>query len=417
MKAKSKEIKTYLEDENNFDLNEVNKKILDSNFTQEHNEYDINEAIADFQYIKDILIQSIDEGILDTYSFNTRTNLLKNLNHVQTHINNIINANQNSVPTLLDNIQNLKNLVFLNLNLDLKVKTLVDYEKKRNELMKIQIKYNSLLLEIERASELYEKTKEQIQEFNNNVTDSKKLVGQHNALDKEMQQKNREITNISNQINTLFNQVNSQSNLVNDFATTVKEQSKKLEESETKTNLIIQNNEELEQKITDLLSSAVGGALGKTFGERKAELKKEVHSWKWWTLLSIGFLFIAAGAVYFEILSGINETTTLISKIALLIPASAAVWFAASNYNRERKLLEEYAFKSSISLSLDSYRKVLNEELDDKERDKIAGFLIASMDKIYSSPLENISKHSPKDGDIEVSAFERIMNSVSHIIK
>jgi hypothetical protein len=218
-------------------------------------------------------------------------------------------------------------------------------------------------------------------------------------------------------VNTLFNQVNSQSKVINDFATTVKEQSKRLEESETKTNAIIENNEELEQKVTDLLSSAVGGALGKTFGERKAELKKEVQSWKWWTLLSITFLFIAAGAVYFEILSGINETTTLISKIALLIPASAAVWFAASNYNRERKLLEEYAFKSSISLSLDSYRKVLNEELDDKERDKIAGFLIASMDKIYSSPLENISKHSPKDGDIEVSAFERIMNSVSHIIK
>lgn len=417
MKAKSNEIKNYLENETNFNLTELNKKILDSNFIQEHNEYNINEAIVDFQYIKNMLIQSIDEGILDTFSFNTRINLLKNLNDIQTHIDNIINANQNTVPTLLDNIQNLKNMVFLTLNLDLKVEKQIDYEKKRNELMKIQIRYNSILLEIERASEIYEKTKKQIQEFNNNVADSKKLVEQHNALNNEMQQKNREITNISSQVNTLFNQVNSQSKVINDFATTVKEQSKRLEESETKTNAIIDNNEELEQKVTDLLSSAVGGALGKTFGERKAELKKEVQSWKWWTLLSITFLFIAAGAVYFEILSGINETTTLISKIALLIPASAAVWFAASNYNRERKLLEEYAFKSSISLSLDSYRKVLNEELDDKERDKIAGFLIASMDKIYSSPLENISKHSPKDGDIEVSAFERIMNSVSHIIK
>jgi hypothetical protein len=417
LKAKSNEIKNYLENETNFNLTELNKKILDSNFIQEHNEYNINEAIVDFQYIKNMLIQSIDEGIIDTFSFNTRINLLKNLNDIQTHIDNIINANQNTVPTLLDNIQNLKNMVFLTLYLDLKVEKQIDYEKKRNELMKIQIRYNSILLEIERASEIYEKTKKQIQEFNNNVADSKKLVEQHNALNNEMQQKNREITNISSQVNTLFNQVNSQSKVINDFATTVKEQSKRLEESETKTNAIIENNEELEQKVTDLLSSAVGGALGKTFGERKAELKKEVQSWKWWTLLSITFLFIAAGAVYFEILSGINETTTLISKIALLIPASAAVWFAASNYNRERKLLEEYAFKSSISLSLDSYRKVLNEELDDKERDKIAGFLIASMDKIYSSLLENISKHSPKDGDIEVSAFERIMNSVSHIIK
>jgi hypothetical protein len=174
---------------------------------------------------------------------------------------------------------------------------------------------------------------------------------------------------------------------------------------------LIDQNKELESKVIELLSLAVGGALGKTFGERKTELNKSESFWKYATFTAIMVLFGAAGLVYYELFRGLGETTVLISKITLLIPASTAVWFTASNYNRERKLLEEYAFKSSISLSLDSYRKVLNEELSDGERDKISEFLINSMEKIYSSPLENISKH-PSGDNIEVSLLEKIVNLV-----
>jgi hypothetical protein len=144
-------------------------------------------------------------------------------------------------------------------------------------------------------------------------------------------------------------------------------------------------------------------------------LKKSEIFWKNATFVSLIVLFFAAGLVYYELFRGVGETTVLVSKISLLIPASAALWFTASNHNRERKLLEEYAFKSSISLSLDSYRKVLNEELSDEEQSRISEFLIDSMEKIYSSPLENISKHPPGGDEIEISLLEKVVKALRTI--
>jgi hypothetical protein len=57
---------------------------------------------------------------------------------------------------------------------------------------------------------------------------------------------------------------------------------------------------------------------------------------------------------------------------------------------------------------LDSYRKVLNEEMSDDEQSRISEFLINSMEKIYSSPLENISKHPSGSDEIEISLLEKV---------
>ena len=410
MKAKSKEIKDLLESEPFLNLKILQEKVLEFGFTLEHNEYTISEAIVDLENLRDILIKSIDEKILDVYSFQSREALLSFLHNLRNHINNTING-QNIVPTLLDETQKTKEYILRTLNLDLNTSGFLDYEKKIKELNDLQQKYNSLLVELDKATGVYEKTKEQMQTINENHSKSQELINQHTAIHTQIREQSTVAANITSQIQNQFDQVNSQSAKITEFSATINTQEDKLAKDEEETNRLIDQNKELESKVVDLLSLAVGGALGKTFGERKKELNKSEKFWKYATFSSIFFLFIAAGLVYYELFRGVSETTVLLSKISLLIPASAAVWFTASNHNRERKLLEEYAFKSSISLSLDSYRKVLNEELSDGERDKIPEFLINSMEKIYSSPLENISKHPPGD-KIEVSFVEKILNAI-----
>jgi hypothetical protein len=405
MKAKSKEIKNLLENEPFLNLKILQEKVLEFNFPTEHNEYTINEAIVDLENLRDILIKSIDENILDTHGFQSRVTLLDFLQKLKNHINNTING-QNILPTLLDETQRTKEYILRTLNLDMN-SNLLDYETKIVELNNLQQKYNSLLVELDRATGIYEKTKEQIQTINDNNLISQDLIDQHTNIDAQIQEQSIVITDITSQIQSQFNQVDGQSATINDFSATINAQEEKFAKAEEATNILINKNKELESKVIELLSLAVGGALGKTFGERKSELNRSESFWKKATFIAIIFLFSAAGLVYYELSTGIDETTVVMSKIALLIPASAAIWFTASNHNRERKLLEEYAFKSSISLSLDSYRKVLNEELSDGERDKIPEFLINSMEKIYSSPLENISKH-PSSDNIEVSLLEKI---------
>ncbi len=315
----------------------------------------------------------------------------------------------------MDEVQRTKEYILRTLNLDFNISGLLDYEKKVDELNKLQQKYNSLLVELDGATGIYEKTKEQIQTINENNSKSQELIDQHITINTQIQEQSTNIANVASQIQTQFDQANSQSAKINEFSATISNQEEKLVKDEEATNNLIKQNEELEIKVINLISSAVGGALGKTFGERKTELNKSETFWKKATFVAIIFLFGAASLVYYELSIGLGETTVVMSKIVLLIPASAAVWFTASNYNRERKLLEEYAFKSSISLSLDSYRKVLNEESSNVEKDKISEFLINSMEKIYSSPLENISKHSSGD-KIEVSLNEKMINYIQEFV-
>ena len=83
MKAKSKEIKDLLENEPFLNIRSVQAKVLELNFTTEHNEYTISEAIVDLEYLRDFIIKSIDENILDTYSYQSRETLLGFLHKYQ----------------------------------------------------------------------------------------------------------------------------------------------------------------------------------------------------------------------------------------------------------------------------------------------------------------------------------------------
>lgn len=411
MKAKSKEIKDILEIEPFINLKILHQKIIEFNFPSDHNEYDINEAVVDLENIRDNLLKTIDNNILDTYSFKSRNIIRDYLIALRKNIKGIIRG-QNTVPSLLDEIQRLKEYVLINLNLDLKGKNLFTYKKKITELNELQIKYNSLLVELEKANNIYDTIKEKYDLINQNYSNSKDLIAQHNQLKSQFEEQNRIISNIENNIQNNSTQVDSQSSKINSFFNEITEYETKLKDSEQELQRLLEENENLENKVRELLGSAVGGALGKTFGERKTELNKSENFWKWSTFISITSLLVAAILIYIDLLKGVSESPVILSKVTLLIPISAAVWFTASNYNRERKLLEEYAFKSSISLSLDSYRKVLNEELSDEEKHKISGFLIDSMEKIYSSPLENMSKHSRGDNEIEVSLLEKIIKAI-----
>jgi hypothetical protein len=118
MKAKSKEIKDLLENEQFLNLKSLQEKVLEFNFPAEHNEYTINEAIVDLENLRDFIIKSIDENILDTYSYQSRETLLGFLRDLDKNVISIING-QNTVPTLLDEAQRIKEHILRTLNLDL----------------------------------------------------------------------------------------------------------------------------------------------------------------------------------------------------------------------------------------------------------------------------------------------------------
>ena len=62
-------------------------------------------------------------------------------------------------------------------------------------------------------------------------------------------------------------------------------------------------------------------------------------------------------------------------------------------YARERRLEEEYAFKSNISISLDPYQKLVAGLVDKAKPEELAkytAFVIDSANRVFTSPSENL---------------------------
>lgn len=75
--------------------------------------------------------------------------------------------------------------------------------------------------------------------------------------------------------------------------------------------------------------------------------------------------------------------------------------------------MEEYEFKSNIALSLMGFREVLREELPEDERDKIGQFVIDTMEKIYSDPIETINsaEQNEDNGELTQNSIASLLNN------
>ncbi len=87
-------------------------------------------------------------------------------------------------------------------------------------------------------------------------------------------------------------------------------------------------------------------------------------------------------------------------KLSISIPLVYAIAFCNLQYSRERKLEEEYAFKSSISISLDPYQRLVGSLVDHGDKEEMAKyteFIIQSVNRVFTSPTEPIFEGSRRE--------------------
>jgi hypothetical protein len=89
-------------------------------------------------------------------------------------------------------------------------------------------------------------------------------------------------------------------------------------------------------------------------------------------------------------------------------------------YSKERRLEEEYAFKSNISISLNPYQELVSKLVDEKNKDELAkytAFIIDSISKVYTSPTEKVFDPEVKTPPLSDKAFESLGKILEPIIK
>jgi hypothetical protein len=174
------------------------------------------------------------------------------------------------------------------------------------------------------------------------------------------------------------------------------EESRKAWESVNGSNTKAENILKNLQKTYEL---AVNTGLAGSFDKRKKDVNDEfVEKWSMRFNVSLSFLGIIAAIILAVSWLSNNFTLEILVffRLALLTPIVFYTGYCALQYGRERRLLEKYAFKAAIASSLESYTTILSNSFgSDGENDqRILGFVLDSMNIIYSEPHEDIKKRS-----------------------
>lgn len=175
--------------------------------------------------------------------------------------------------------------------------------------------------------------------------------------------------------------------------------SKIINEIESNNKAIVLDLQRRENDIKDQMAKVTGLGLFGSFRRRMEDVVGSKTIWIWGvalTLLSIVGLTAVIAWTFKEI------DGAFYLKLSIYMPLLIGIIFCTKNYGHERQLEEEYAFKSSISLSLVPFKELVEKSTGDKE--KYADFLIGSINNIFTSPTDKVFSNLKDEG---LSKFDK----------
>jgi uncharacterized protein YoxC len=239
--------------------------------------------------------------------------------------------------------------------------------------------------ELSEIESLLSSARQHSNEISNIHTQSATLEEQIKSLLKQAEEKKISVDELGNEIKSLLSSV---SQLLNESQSQIELHQKtyeKLEKSFSDKLSFVEDKtkyfEDRNQYLNDLIGREVGYSLFETFKQRKIELVTSIKFWKWavpaTSIVAIVWIFVLFGNGN---LSGLSWQIILINSLKAL-PAIGLLLFSISQYVKERNFQEEYAFKSAVALTVNSYAEKLTET---GNRDKM---IMESVEQIYTSPI------------------------------
>lgn len=228
-----------------------------------------------------------------------------------------------------------------------------------------------------------------------------------------------ESTNNSEKIKQIEAQVKVFKETVDEYVhnmdATTAETNKNTKKFSEETQSIIDTNKQLTEEIKEQLEKATGVSLFHMFQKRKEALEKNQ---KWWLLgiiASVILLIFFSWKIICSLPVAQNSTIDwfkdAIFKFTLSSPAIYLLYFFSDRYTKLRRLIEEYAFKSAISLALTPYFDLVK-GLDDKTEEKDKDFLIAVIGNIFKTPTDKVFRTKESNYDLDFSSYYKNIANV-----
>jgi len=252
----------------------------------------------------------------------------------------------------------------------------------------------------------------------NALNDAKNKLNEVAGIENQVNQKLQEVEQSHSNIVQKEEEAKNKLEAISQIHSDAESKKSEVEELKSETEELLQRNNKQSEKINDLLQKASAGSLFNSFNVRKQEFESATKFWQSMIGLSIVILIFGASCVAWSAQKvGISSYTFLL-KFSISLPVIYWLIFSTHQYTKNKRLEEEYAFKSAISLSLEAYRDLIKRESGESTKEEVVPFITKAVEKIFSSPSIVISKHPHKeDEDIATSVLDKMQKFADTIIK
>ena len=284
--------------------------------------------------------------------------------------------------------------------------TIAQLDEKVNEL-------NKLIVQKQQEFATLQSNQNQSNNLLYNITNANKNAETYNASIEQIKDKcNNVLTDLEQKrekVSNRQNEIEKQMTLINNNLDTLETNTKE------KIDLIQKGYDSVSSNVEEvrkMMGYVADGTLSHSFNKRKDNIKKSKNAWMWISFATLALL-IAWIYIIFKWLSantGIVWADILINGIKAT-PLAFAFGFALTEYSKERNLLEEYAFREAVAVTLTAYLEQLNGD-NTEEQKKL---LVNTVEKLYTKPI--ISNKEYKLFNFDTKDLAKTAEHVKEIAK
>ena len=177
---------------------------------------------------------------------------------------------------------------------------------------------------------------------------------------------------------------------------------------------------ELEDIIREKIELATNYQLFHSFQTRQYAIEKSKNFWAW-ALAGCVALSVIVSSIFIWYLPYVKVyNAAFYMKLSISLPIIYAITFCSLQFSRERRLEEEYAFKANISISLDPYRKLVADLVDEDNpaaKAKYADFVIEAINKVFTSPTSHSFDEKSSGGEIITGILKEVGKIIEPLVK
>jgi len=192
------------------------------------------------------------------------------------------------------------------------------------------------------------------------------------------------------------------------------------ETNDSETKRLINELEELESRIRSSIERATGYTLFHSFQKRQLDLAESKRFWAYTLAVAVGVSLLASAIFVWNLRYVQVYNAAFYMKLSISLPLIYAIAFCSLQYSRERRLEEEYAFKSSISISLEPYQKLVRQLVSEdkpEEMAKYTAFIIDSVNRVFTSPTEHIFDDAKRDKNSTEKLIKALGEFIDPLVK